>query len=462
MADFWATLSLDSGVVSPRHGARRRLAAALRDAVRDGSLAPGTRLPSSRRLAEQLGVARNTVADSYTDLIAEGWLVARQGSGTTVAEVVAARATAPGPRPPESDALSLRSPVLLGGPDLAAFPRMAWVKAVRRAVASAPPHVFGHGDPLGLPELRTVLADHLTRTRGVQVHRERLMICGGVTDALAILGSVLSRRGTINVAVEPLGLSSHWKALTAAGARTSPLSMETGGVVVPAETANAVLLTPPHLFPIGTTPPRDHRAAVVDWARRTGGFILENDCDGEFQYDRHSIGALQSLDPDHVVYMGSVDKSLAPGLCLGWMVLPFALVDESAEVKKERDTCGIIDQLTLAEFLASGAYERHVRAARRRYRSRREALLAAVTQRASGVHVTGAAAGLHAVLSLPDGTEQQVLKATTARGIEVAPLAQFRHDDATMTTADFVVFGYGSPSDDAWPRTLASLARALP
>ncbi|MEV5931468.1 PLP-dependent aminotransferase family protein [Streptomyces sp. NPDC052079] len=442
-------------------GLRRGLTDALREAVRNGRLSPGTRLPSSRSLAGDLGIARNTVADAYADLVAEGWLTARQGSGTRVAD----RAV---PAPPARPVSPARPPgrlpysLIPGTPDLASFPRAEWLKATRRALAAAPHDAFGYGDPRGRPELRTALADYLARVRGVRADPERLVVCAGFAHGLQLLCAVLRARGARTLAVQSYGLDAHWDLVARAGLLTVPLPFDASGTHTedPGD-AGALLLSPAHQFPLGGALPPERRAAVVDWARRTGGLILEDDYDGEFRYDRQPVGALQDLDPGHVVYLGTASKSLAPGLRLGWMVLPPSLVPEVAAHGAGRSV-GVVEQLALAEFLTSGAYDRHVRAARLRYRRRRDALVEALAERAPDVHVTGIAAGLHAVLRLPPGTERSVVQAATCQGLAVVGLSRFRHPAADATPGDGLVVGYGTPPDHAWTGTLEALCRALP
>ncbi|KUL39700.1 PLP-dependent aminotransferase family protein [Streptomyces regalis] len=447
-------------------GLRRGLSDALREAVRTGRLAPGTRLPSSRSLAADLGIARNTVAEVYAELVAEGWLTARQGSGTRVAErtVIPPTGSAPAPREGARLAHDLRP----GTPDLAAFPRTDWLKAARRALASAPHDALGYGDPRGRLEVRTALAGYLSRARGVRADPERIVVCSGFVHGLQLLGKVLKARGARTVAVESYGLARQWKQLTAAGLATVPLPFDELGTNPEeltherAGTARAVLLTPAHQFPMGVPLHRDRRTTVVDWARHTGGLVLEDDYDGEFRYDRQPVGALQGLDPDHVVYLGTASKSLAPGLRLAWMVLPPTLVEEVTEAKGGLDTCGALDQLTLAEFLTSGAYDRHVRAARLRYRRRRDALVTALATHAPHLQVTGIAAGLHVVLRLPPGREQSVVQAATWQGLALHGLTFYRHESAAVEPLDALVVGYGTPPDHAWAGTLRALCRVLP
>ncbi|MES9523966.1 PLP-dependent aminotransferase family protein [Streptomyces capoamus] len=465
MAGSWATSGVDLHLEpSGTGGVRRGLTDALRDAVRSGRLAPGTRLPSSRALAADLGIARNTVTEVYADLVAEGWLTARQGSGTRVAPGDPHGPAAPAaPAPPRRTPALPRHDLVPGTPDLAAFPRTEWLKATRRALATAPFHALGYGDPRGRPELRTALAGYLARARGVRADPDTLVITAGFSHALTLLGKVLRARGVRTVAVESYGLDVHWALLRAAGLATPPLPYDDLGTD-PGDPggAGAVLLTPAHQFPMGTPLHPDRRAAVVAWARRTGGLVLEDDYDGEFRYDRQPVGALQGLAPDRVVYLGTASKSLAPGLRLGWMVLPPALAAEVTAAKGRADTVGALEQLTLAEFLASGAYDRHVRSSRLRYRRRRDALAAAVTARAPEVHVTGIAAGLHAVLRLPPGTEESVVQAAAWQGLALHGLSFHRHPQAVTAPLDALVVGYGTPPDSAWAGALEALCRVLP
>ncbi|MFI5570811.1 PLP-dependent aminotransferase family protein [Streptomyces sp. NPDC051740] len=461
MAERRATFGIDLHLEPTGPGLRRGLTDALREAVRTGRLAPGTRLPSSRSLAADLGVARNTVADAYTDLIAEGWLTARQGSGTRVADRTV-------PRPPAAPPAPGRAPGRLpydlvpGTPDLASFPRAEWLKAARRALATAPHDALGYGDPRGRPELRTALADYLARVRGVRADPERIVVCSGFAGGLRLLCEVLRARGARTLAVESYGLDAHWDLAARAGLTTTPLPFDSLGTRAqdPGD-ADAVLLSPAHQFPLGGALLPERRAAVVDWARRTGGLILEDDYDGEFRYDRQAVGALQNLDPDQVAYLGTASKSLAPGLRLGWTVLPPSLLPDAVAHGGGRSV-SVLEQLTLAEFLTSGAYDRHVRAARLRYRRRRDCLVESLATRAPDVRITGIAAGLHAVLRLPPGTERSVVQAATWQNLAVHGLSRFRHPATATTAGDALVVGYATPPDHAWAGTLDALCRALP
>ncbi|SCF96311.1 PLP-dependent aminotransferase family protein [Streptomyces sp. Ncost-T10-10d] len=466
MTDSWATFGADLHLeTAGAAGLRAGLMDALREAVRTGRLAPGTRLPSSRSLAVDLGIARNTVADAYAELVAEGWLTARQGSGTRVARRAEPRRTVT--RATRSRPVRSRPAhdLLPGSPDLSTFPRADWLKAARRALTTAPNDAFGYGDPRGRIELRTVLADYLARARGVHADPERIVICAGFVQALKLMGTVLRKRRVREVAVESYGLDVHWKLLADAGLRMPCLTVDglgaRTGELAGLRGVGAVLMTPAHQFPTGAPLHPDRRAAAVDWARGTGGLILEDDYDGEFRYDRQPVGALQGLDPERVVHLGTTSKSLAPGLRLGWMVLPGSLVEEVTEAKGLSDwSSSALEQLTLAEFIESGAYDRHVRSMRLRYRRRRDQLVAVLAQRAPDVRISGIAAGLHAVLELPEGSEPSVMRAAAWQGLALEGLSRFRHPQAPPGR-DALVIGYGTPTDSAWAGTLEALLRVL-
>ncbi|EMF55292.1 MULTISPECIES: PLP-dependent aminotransferase family protein [Streptomyces] len=468
MVDSWVNSAERIGAdlhleLSGRGGRRAALIRALRDAVRGGRLPPGTRLPPYRSLAADLGIARNTVADAYAELVAEGWLTARQGSGTRVAEraepldVPARRSREAHPR-----VRGPRHDLRQGTPDASAFPRTAWSASYRRALAQAPNEVFGPGDPAGRIELREALTEYLARARGVRAEPSRIVVCSGFAHALRLLfhGRVL--RGPL--AVESYGLGFHRELLSAGSVRTVPLPLDEDGARVDGlGRERAVLLTPAHQFPTGGPLHPVRRSAVVDWARARGGLILEDDYDGEFRYDRKPVGALQGLDPERVVHIGSVSKSLSPALRLGWMVLPERYVGAVLEAKGEREAwASVPEQLALADFVVSGAYDRHVRRMRQRYRARRDRLVAALAAHAPHVEVTGIAAGLHAVLRLPPGTERSAVKAAVWRGVALDGLSEFRHPEAVGDAPDGLVVGYATPPEHAYGAAVEALCGVLP
>lgn len=463
----WAT-SRDLHLNLTGSGLRSGLMDALREAVRSERLAPGTRLPSSRSLAADLGIARNTVVDAYAELIAEGWLAARQGSGTTVAARAKPRTT---PADPSSATRIPHRPtygLLPGSPNLAEFPRAQWLAANRRAVTNAPHDALGYGDPAGRIELRTALADYLARARGVYAEPERIIICAGFHQGLTLAAQALKARRAGAVAVESYGFDVYRRLLANAGLRTESVRVDEHGArthdLAAMSRIGAVLLTPAHQYPTGVELAPERRSAAVDWARATDGLILEDDYDGEYRYDRGPVGALQGLDPERVVYFGSASKALAPGLRIAWMVAPESFVPEVLSAKGNVDWTSTIEQLTLAEFITSGNYDRHVRSTRLHYRRRRDEMVEALARRALQVHVSGLAAGLQALIELPHGTERRVVEAAALRGLAVSGLADYTFEPKVSPPTqrrDALVVGYAAPTESAWAGTLETLCVTL-
>ncbi|GAA4874333.1 PLP-dependent aminotransferase family protein [Kitasatospora terrestris] len=405
-----------------------QLTRAVRAAVQDGRLAAGTRLPATRALAAELGVSRGVAVEAYAQLVAEGYLVGRHGSGTRVADGV----TPPGPpTPPPPAAAEPTHDLKPGTPDLAAFPRAGWAAAVRRALADAPHTDLGYGDPAGLPAVRAELAGYLGRVRAAAATPDRVMVVSGVGQGLALLARVLTRRGHGPFAVEDPCSPGTLGLLRAHGIEPVGVPVDDHGLDVAALAASGagtVLVTPAHQYPTGVVLSPGRRAELAAWAHRTGGVVIEDDYDAEFRYDREPVGCLQGLAHDRVVHLGSVSKSLAPGLRLGWAVLPPWLAADFREAKRYTDLgTGVVDQLAFGRLLADGAYDRHLRDLRARYRARRDALVAALAAELPAARVRGVAAGLHLYLDLPDGSDEAaVVAAAGERRLRVEPVAPMR------------------------------------
>ncbi|MEU7721046.1 PLP-dependent aminotransferase family protein [Streptomyces tibetensis] len=416
---------------APARTRGRSLQAALREAVRSGRLAPGTRLPSSRDLAADLGVSRGLVTEAYEQLTAEGYLRSGRGAGTWVGAAVRAarpRAHDLAPRSPGA-----RADFVPGTPDLALFPRTAWAAAQRAVLAELPHRELGYPDPRGLPRLRTALAELLARRRGVVADPERIVVVSGVAQATALLGFALHARGMRSVGVEDPGSPQHDALYAAAGVTVVPLPLDDEGVApepLRASGVRAVVTTPAHQFPTGIACSARRRAELLDWARSVDGIVLEDDYDGDFRYDRAPVGALQGLDPDHVAYTGSVSKSLAPGLRLGWLLVPESWTEEVVERKRTMDLGHpALDQAVFARFLERGDYDRQLRRCQRAYRERRDTLVAALDARFPGAEVSGIAAGLHVIAALPQryGPEERFLTRMAEAGVAVRPLSAYGH-----------------------------------
>jgi GntR family transcriptional regulator / MocR family aminotransferase len=427
-------------------GGRRRaqLEDRLRELVRDGTLAAGERMPSSRALAGDLAVSRRLVVEAYAQLLAEGYLVARQGAGTYVADAATiddTPAASPSSGSPQFDFFP-------GAPDLAAFPRTLWLRAMREVLRTAPNDAFAYPDPRGAPELRRALTAYLRRVRGVVVEPDAVVVCSGATQGLALLGRALVASGTSAIDMEDPGLPPHRAVLSYAGMDVRGARVDEHGLDIASLRSPVVLTTPAHQCPTGVVLSPQRRGELVRWAR-DGGLVIEDDYDAEFRYDRAPLGALQGLAPDRVVYLGTTSKTLAPGLRLGWLVVPAALLDAVVAAKAFDDLGNAtLEQLVLARLLETAAYDRHLRSARRRNRARRDALIAAVARELPNARVSGISAGLHALVRLPRPVDMQPLLAAAAeRSLGLYPL-NF-HEIEPSQRVDSLVMGYANLSEPA-------------
>ncbi|MEV2271509.1 aminotransferase-like domain-containing protein [Nonomuraea africana] len=315
-----------------------------------------------------------------------------------------------------------------GLPDVSAFPTRAWLASTRRVLTHARPEVFGAGDPQGRIELRNALADYLGRTRGVITTPDRIVITSGYYQGLGLLCGVLATGGTSTAAVEDPGHHVFRDVVQRAGFTTLALPVDSHGARVEALTqeAGAVFLTPSYQYPTGVPLHPSRRQTLCAWARSTGGLIVEDDYDGEYRYDRQPVGALQGIAPDQVVYCGTASKTLGPALRLAWMVLPHHLVPPVVQAKQKADLyTETLGQLILADLITTHAYDRHTRAARLRYRRRRELLLDRIAAIPS-LTPHGVPAGLHTLITLPsDGpTEQQLLTSCAHHGLALRGLTE--------------------------------------
>ncbi len=436
---------------------RRNLRTAIREAIQDGRLATGTRLPSSRRLATDLRVSRGVVADTYDQLTAEGYLDTQPRQAPLVAGVGAAPPLADEPTRP-----SWAVDFIATTPDVELFPRRAWIRATERALRDAPNEALDYGDHRGRIELRRALSGYLGRVRGVRIEPERMVITQGFTQGLDLVSRVLRARGATTIAFEAPSQPNGWATPEAVGLRVVGVPVDEEGV----RTANldelaaaAIVVTPAHQFPTGAVLAPERRADLVAWANRADPLIIEDDYDAEFRYDRNAIGAMQGLDPCRVIHIGTASKTLAPGIRLGWMSLPDELIDEVRAAKAAQDSGSpSIGQLALAQLIDRGDYDRHVARARHIYRQRRDALMAALAQHLPGVPVHGAAAGLHVLLRLPDDADDVGIVAAAARqGIGVNPLSPMSRSNPERGQ----VLGYSRLSVDPIDAAVAALADCL-
>jgi GntR family transcriptional regulator/MocR family aminotransferase len=459
MSEPWSIAGVDLHLDLGTGGRRAGLTDALREAVRAGRLAPGTRLPASRTLAADLGLSRGTVTAAYGQLAAEGYLLARPGAGTVVApRATAARRPVPLDRPWRP---VVRYDLRPGLPDLSAFPRRDWLASARTALTAVDHAALGWGDPRGHPDLRAELAGYLGRVRDVRTEPDAVMVCAGFAHGLALVCAVLRDRGVRAIALEDPYLPPYREVAEAAGLRTVPVPVDADGIRVDrlaAADVGAVVVTPAHQFPLGVALAPARRVQLADWARRTGGLLVEDDYDGEYRYDREPLGALQGLAPASTVYLGTASKTLAPGLRLGWLAAPPELVAPLVRQRRHTDRhTGILEQLTFAELIRSGRYDRHVRRSRITYRRRRDELVAALP---AGLPVTGIAAGLHLLVGLPAGvSESAVVNAARRRSLGLEGLSA--HYGRSGRRPPQLVIGYGTPPDHAFRPALRALVDLL-
>ncbi|MBP2455545.1 MocR-like pyridoxine biosynthesis transcription factor PdxR [Mycolicibacterium lutetiense] len=429
-------VELDRDSKQPLH---RQLADGLRDAIRSGRLAPASRLPSTRVLSADLGVSRRLVVEAYGQLTAEGFLHSSQGGCTRVAAVDPVPA---GRSDPDRTRPRFDIDFAPGSPDLASFPRQAWLRAMRQGLAEIESSAFGYVAPHGLPAARTAVADYLRRTRGVVADPRLIVLCSGATQAIALLARCLDGP----IAVEDPGFWLHRMVLRHHGIDPMPIPVDDNGIDVAALAASAattVLTTPAHQSPTGVVLSATRRTELLEWAQ-PGRLIIEDDYDAEYRYDRAPVGALQGVAPDRVVYLGSTSKTLAPGLRIGWMVVPAHLIDRLRTAKSLADTgSSVMDQIAFAQFVSSGGYDRHLRQMRRRYPARRNALLAALSRHLPQAEVLGAAAGVHLTVRFPAGFPIDDLTSRAGElRIRLEPLAPCYSDPATAPPG--LILGYAN------------------
>ena len=473
---IWEALGeLDRG--QPRVG--EQLICALREAIEQGRLAPGSRLPSSRDLAVDLGVSRGLVVGVYERLVAEGRLASKRGSGTVVTghlyrpdrseQVTATPVPRTGTDPRTVRAVrhtaeSGLPPLHPGVPDLGMFPRTAWRRAYERALTLAADTDFDYGDPAGAFRLRAELSAYLGRIRAARVDVDRLIVTSGSTQAFSLLASGLLAAGVAQIGVEDPGSVPIASCLAECGVEVVGLPVDADGISVAALSRSglrAVLVTPAHQYPTGVVLTPARRGALLDWARRVGGLVVEDDYDAELRYDREPVGCLQGLAPEHVVLVGSVSRTLAPALRLGWLVPPRRWHAGLRSAKRVADGGGpALEQLAFAELLAATAYDRHLRRMRRSLRERRESLVTAVRRYLPAARISGIAAGLHITIELPSGVDDALLaERARAGGLDPVALSTLRY---TSSGQPGLVLGYASHPPQELARAVRMLAHLVP
>ena len=418
-------------------GVRAQLESALRDAVRTGRLQAGDRLPSSRELARSLGVSRGVVQDCYEQMCAEGYLTSRAGSSTKVAAAAHPESIAEA-APRTWVPARHQFDFVPHTPDLESFPRTDWVWATREVCRTAVTADMGYGDPRGHGHLRGALSGYLRRVRGASATADQVVVVNGFAQGIRCMLGVLAKFGVRTVAFEDPGFGHAGFSETVRSAVTLGLSVvyvpvDGQGVDVAAldaTAAQAVVVSPAHQSPTGVVMAPQRRHLIVEWARRRGGYVIEDDYDSEFRYDREPVGVVQGLAPSNVVMIGTASKSLAPAVRLGWVVCPPALLDALTGEKLTHDRgSSTLVQLTVAALLESGRYDRHLRQMRAEYGRRRRTLVRTLADQAPSIKLTGLAAGFSAVAHLPDGVgEAEVIAAAAERSVGLHGMSPYRSE----------------------------------
>jgi GntR family transcriptional regulator/MocR family aminotransferase len=476
-------LQLDPAT-APVRGLTTWLTDELRAAIIDRRLKAGVALPASRVLAEELGVSRGVIVEAYQRLKDEGMVCGQRGGGTIVTGGLAADAddgaTSHLPAPPlalaaDEEGLPVlprrwRAGVELdlspGVPDLSGFPRAAWLRAERTVLDRANVADLGYGDPRGSEWLRHELAGWLARTRGLRAGPEEIIIVTGVAQALALVAHWLRARGRIDIAVENPGSRGARDHLAYWGLRSVPVDVDDDGMradeLVRLDGVRAALLTPAHQFPTGVVLGPQRRRDLVAWAASADGLIVEDDYDAEYRYDRTPVPALQASAPDHVVYAGSTSKTLAPGMRLAWVIPPASMRVDLITAKHASDLGSpAVPQLVLAQLIAEGELERHIRVVRKRQRARRDALLDAAHEHLPQARVQGVAAGLHVLLTFPDlagrVADTDLADRIGLTGVRVHPLSYHCAGDI----APGLVMGYAAHTTDQLREAVRRIAQVL-
>ncbi len=486
---LWNVLSLDRRGERASGSLQDQIVAFFREAVLRGALKPGARIPSSRQLAAELGVARITAVEAFDRLTAEGYFVGRRGVGLFVADTVtdaylsalpaksarSRRAEAPeppapsprsAPHAPVADAL----PLATGVPALAEFPWRDWARISARVYRERPAEALAYGDPQGLPALRVAIADYLGAARGIVCDPDQIVVVSGSQQGIDLTARVVAAPGDAAWFEEP-GYGAARAALAAARLRVVLVPADADGIdvatgVAMAPEARLAVVTPSYHYPLGATLSLARRRALLAWAHTTGAWILEDDYYGDYRFAGRPQTPLHALDRhERVLYLGTFSKMLAPGLRLGYLVAPRPLVARLTALKTATDryTPGLM-QLVLARFIAEGRLAAHVRRMRAVYRDRRAALLAALERHAADVLDVGEPpdAGLHFAARLTvEADDVAVSRAVRAEGVAAAPLSAYY---ARSPRARGFVLGFANtPERQAGPavRRLAEAIRAL-
>lgn len=450
----------------------RQLYSRVREAILSGRLVPATRLPSSRDLAKELRISRNVVLEAYDLLYAEGFLDAKRGAGTYVAEGAAFSCNRAGTAPPPAEKVTMGydcPPDIInfraGTPNLSLFPKRLWLRLQKEALMMPSEEMLAYGHPEGCRELREAICQYVVTQREVVCHPDQIVITGGTTQAIGIACHLLLGERRDVVLEDPITrdiqliVASH-------GGVLHPVPVDNDGMqtaLLPASLAPAfVYVTPSHQFPIGGTLPIQRRIELLNYAERTGAYLIEDDYDSEFRFDGPPLSSLHGLHPERVVYIGTFSKTLCPAIRIGYLVLPASLIGLGRNRKWQSDLHNeITSQLTLARFIGEGYYLRHVGKMRKHYLQKRNDVVRALTEKfGNRTELLGSAAGLHLVARFPDcHFTGSVLEGIATAGARFYPVET--HAIRAGRHTDKLLIGYGNLSREAIAAGIGILAKYL-
>jgi len=466
----------------------------IRHLILASRLKPGAQVPATRALAAELGVSRNTVLLTYDRLMAEGYLETRPAAGTFVNSELPDDAIhiLKQPAPAERGSAQQGNPVRLafkgraqtvvnpdrgrvsidfwvGRPDRSQFPSNFWRRSMLQHLRSAGANLTEYGEPTGLIKLRQAIADYLGPARGIKATADQVIVVSGIQQALNIVARLLVRNGSPVVTECPCYQGAAF-VFESYGARLISVDVDADGLnasVLPRRRVALAYVTPSHQFPLGTTLSLERRLRLLDWARRSRAFIVEDDYDSDFRHHRAPLMALKGLDQDDcVVYLGTFSKAIGAGLRIGYMVVPRQLVGPAAAVKALLDNGHAwLDQAILADFVASGAYDTHLRRIRKIYLARRDCLIESLKQSFKEVSLSGLEGGMHLAWHVPEPypLAREIHRRAKLRGVGVYPLEMAaaydygRYEPAGRT----LILGYTALTEDLIERGVALIAASL-
>ncbi|ERI05623.1 transcriptional regulator, GntR family [Aneurinibacillus aneurinilyticus ATCC 12856] len=443
----------------------------IRERILDGELRAGDKLPSTRELASDLDVSRNVILEAYDQLLAEGFIETRKGSGTFIASgtYLAGHKKVHVPLfvyrcqdgNKHNDVINFRS----GIPELDLFPRRTWTKLSHSIWTETSSSAFGYDLPEGRQELRNVLSRYLLKTRGVYCHPEQLVITSGATQALTLVARLLLSTGDEVIMEDPI-TNDIQTIFASQGASLYPIPVDGDGMKTSLLPENKkpkfVFATPSHQFPLGGTLPIQRRIELINYARETGGYIIEDDYDSEFRYEGPPVSSLQGLESEHVIYIGSFSKILSPALRMGYVILPPQLIESCRRLKWFTDLhTPSPNQLILARFIGEGYLERHTSRMKKLYRNRRDVLIRCLKAVfPEQVKILGESTGLHLVVEFHERSfSKEELERMLHFGVRVYPVED--HAIEKGKHRNRLILGYGHLKPEEIEEGIARLHRAV-